>query len=73
MRNDHVSEIITGNSYLVATCTQCETMMIFGEALSPDADKDSQRDEAFLTCPTCLQKDIYHPDDIRIARGAQKQ
>jgi hypothetical protein len=73
MRIDQVSEIITVNGYLVATCTQCETMMIFGEALSPDADKDSQRDEAFLTCPTCLQKDIYHPDDIRIARGAQKQ
>ena len=68
-----MSEIITGNSYLVATCTQCETMMIFGEALSPDADKDLRRDEAFLTCPTCQQKDIYHPDDIRIARAAQKQ
>ena len=67
-----MNEIIAGNSYLVATCTQCETIMIFGDALSPDAGKGSRREEAFLTCPTCLQKDIYHPDDIRIARALQK-
>lgn len=69
----HVNEIIAGGSYLVATCTQCETMMIFGDAQSPDADEDPRRTEAFLTCPTCLQKDIYHPDDIRIARAVQMQ
>lgn len=68
----HVSEIITGSSYFVATCTQCETIMIFGNALSPDADEDPRRTEAFLTCPTCLQKDIYPPEDVRIARAAQQ-
>jgi hypothetical protein len=41
--------------------------------LSADADKDPRRDEALLTCPTCLQKDIYYPDDIRVARAVQKQ
>ena len=71
MRNDHVSEIITGDSYLVATCTQCETMMIFGDAPSSDAG-DPRHAEAFLTCPTCLQKDVYQPEDMRIARAAQK-
>ncbi|HEY8276820.1 MAG TPA: hypothetical protein VIG52_07485 [Methyloceanibacter sp.] len=66
-----VSEIITGNSYFVTTCTQCETMMIFGDALSSDAG-DPRHAEAFLTCPTCLQKDVYQPEDMRIARAAQK-
>ena len=30
-----MSEIITGNSYFVTTCTQCATMMIFGDARRP--------------------------------------
>lgn len=61
--------IITGGSYFVATCTQCETMMIFGNALSPDANEVPRRTGVFLACPTCLQKENDHPDDIWIAKS----
>ena len=67
-----MSEIITGESYFVAACTQCESLLIFADAQSSDEDGNSRRDVAFLTCPTCQQRDVYPPEDMRIARAVQK-